>query len=463
MTSSASTPFPLAPQDSPDLPPSPSADVPPFDPESFLSGLDLARRERIAIAVSGGGDSMALLAAADRLRRQGRVPELLALTVDHGLRTGSAAEARAVAAFCAARGIRHRILDWHSAKPSAGISDAARRARHELLASATREAGADVVLTGHTFEDQAETVIMRARRGGGRGEAGIAPATLYDGSVWFVRPLLSTRRAALRGFLRGEGIGWAEDPTNRDTHYERARIRLDAGEREMAAAVAQAHERAREREGSGQAAAALIDTHASRPLPGLIRLDMAFAAGVREPALLALRILLAVVGGRSHLVDASRARALFDRLIASSRLRASLSRCVVERRGGHLYLHRDARDLPRSALTTRPVDWDGRYRILALEQPGNPREIAAAGNAFELAGALDLPPRLARGASAAEPAVFSAGGMEMACESAPYVPMMGPWAAFLPSFDLAPAAAVARLVGAPDVPAAPFARHIRMA
>ncbi|PHP66143.1 tRNA lysidine(34) synthetase TilS [Zhengella mangrovi] len=178
----------------------------------------------LALAVSGGGDSMALLHRVADLR-PGRRDGLLALTVDHRLRPEAAGEARQVADHCARLGIRHRTLAWSGPKPVSGLMEAARLARYRLLADAAAGAGCAAVLTGHTRDDQIETLSMRAGRGAGRGLAGMAPATLYGGRIWFLRPLMAWRRQALRHELADRGLGWLEDPSNADPRYERVRVR----------------------------------------------------------------------------------------------------------------------------------------------------------------------------------------------------------------------------------------------
>src|SRR5690606_23479740 len=206
-----------------------------------------------------------------------------------------------------------------------------------------------------------ETVTMRLARGEGRGLAGIAPATLYRGGVWFVRPLLATRRQALRMFLKARGIEWIEDPSNRDRRFERSRIRLDLGEEAVPSLLARAREASAAREEAGRRAAAFIAALAEGVAPGLLRLPLADLKGAdRESALYVLRILLAVAGGTPHLPDEERTANLLAQMGEGGR--TTLSRSVVTCRHGYLHFHRELRNLPRVPLSEE-VHWDGRYRL----------------------------------------------------------------------------------------------------
>lgn len=200
---------------------------------------DIAEDAASLIAVSGGPDSTALLLLAARWRaRRRRGPRLVALTVDHGLRPQAAAEARAVKALAARLKLAHRTVRWRGAKPTTGLQEAAREARYRLLAAAARREGARAILTAHTLEDQAETVLFRLARGSGlSGLAAMrrvtpldpdghpAPAAAGAGGLVLVRPLLGVSRARLLATLAAADIGFADDPTNRDPRFARPRWR----------------------------------------------------------------------------------------------------------------------------------------------------------------------------------------------------------------------------------------------
>jgi tRNA(Ile)-lysidine synthase len=187
---------------------------------------DLSAAPALVLAVSGGPDSIALMWLAARWRRAARKgPRLVAVTVDHGLRAAAAREAREVKRLANSLDLPHRTLRWTGAKPRTGLPAAARDARYRLLARAARATGATHVLTAHTRDDQAETLLMRMSRGSGiAGLAAMAPQTQRDG-VMLARPLLQISKARLLATLRKAKIGFADDPTNRDTRFTRPRLR----------------------------------------------------------------------------------------------------------------------------------------------------------------------------------------------------------------------------------------------
>ena len=184
------------------------------------------RLPALVLAVSGGPDSVALLWLAARWRKSLKNgPDLLAVTVDHGLRSAAAREAREVKRLASSLGIAHRTLTWRGAKPKTGVPQAAREARYELLARAARSASAVAVVTAHTQDDQAETVLMRLSRGSGiTGLAGMPVQTEREG-VALLRPFLDLPKARLIATLDRAKVGYADDPTNRDPAYTRPRLR----------------------------------------------------------------------------------------------------------------------------------------------------------------------------------------------------------------------------------------------
>ncbi len=191
-----------------------------LDPSALMQRISGA--EHLALAVSGGSDSMALLRLVAAWR-QGISTTVL--TVDHGLRPDSAIEARQVAAWCSGLGLPHVTLAWEGEKPTTGLQAKARAARYDLMTGWCRANAVAWLLTAHTMDDQAETVLMRlARTTSFDSLAGIPEVGVWKG-VRLFRPLLGEKRQTLRGYLRGLGQLWIDDPSNGDERFERVRIR----------------------------------------------------------------------------------------------------------------------------------------------------------------------------------------------------------------------------------------------
>jgi tRNA(Ile)-lysidine synthase len=190
----------------------------------------LLRPGTLVLAVSGGPDSTALLLLMARWRRAlKRGPKLIAVTVDHGLRRASASEARAVKRLARRLGVPHRTVRWTGKKPATGLQEAARNARYRLLAAEAKSAKASAIVTAHTLDDQAETLLLRMGRGSGVSGLGAmareSPPPVNGEGLVLVRPLLELPKARLIATLAHAKIEFADDASNRDPRFTRARLR----------------------------------------------------------------------------------------------------------------------------------------------------------------------------------------------------------------------------------------------
>ncbi|WP_447728040.1 tRNA lysidine(34) synthetase TilS [Sphingomonas koreensis] len=185
------------------------------------AGERLPEDGSIALAVSGGTDSMAMLLLA-AAAFPGRVA---AATVDHGLRPKAAAEAAMVAEACALLGVPHATLVPAGPIAGASIQRRAREARYAALTGWAQASGASALLTAHHADDQAETLLMRLNRASGvAGLSGIRPWR-FEGNTLLLRPLLPWRRSTLREIVRATGMRWVDDPSNADPRHDRTRFR----------------------------------------------------------------------------------------------------------------------------------------------------------------------------------------------------------------------------------------------
>ena len=173
--------------------------------------------------MSGGPDSTALMAAAAALDS---VATIYVATIDHGLRPEAGAEAATVARLAEAIGFSHRTLTWRGPKPLRGVQATARSARYALLATYAESIGAGLVITGHTRDDQAETVLMRLLAGSGpAGLAGMRPERSLTPSVRLARPFLAIAKVQLVDYCERRGFAFLCDPSNADERFARARLR----------------------------------------------------------------------------------------------------------------------------------------------------------------------------------------------------------------------------------------------
>lgn len=314
---------------------------------AFDARLDRDSRRPIAVAFSGGGDSLALLLIADEWAREHH-RDLVVLHVDHGLR----AESRAWAATCgevAARLARpFEVLPWTGDKPTTGLPAAARAARHALLAEAARRHGAAVIVMGHTADDRAEGAAMR--------EAGSttpdprawtpSPAWPEGRGVFLLRPLLGARRADLRAWLQARGETWIDDPANADTRFARVRARM-----------------------AGPA----------QPPPGPEREPVRLAGQVREEAgvltaardifrdpqgarLLAMACVCA--GGGSRLPGRARVERLLSAVRAEGPVTATLAGARIEAQGRDIRIFRETGEWRRGGQRVADGVWDGRWELV---------------------------------------------------------------------------------------------------
>ncbi len=335
----------------------------------FRRGLGPARKEPLGLAVSGGGDSLALLHLAVEAGC-----DVAVATVDHGLRPGSAAEAAAVGATCAALGVPHDILTW-TWDGTGNLQDAARRGRIALLSGWARARGRRVVALGHTQDDVAETFLMRLARDAGVDGLAAMAARREVAGITFLRPLLGASRADLRAWLLRRGFAWAEDPSNDDPRFDRVRARravaamaeVGAGAAEIAALAAKMAEvRAALEAATADAAARLVRIDA-----GDVILDSAGLAAL--PAEIRRRLLLAAMvwvasaeyGPRGAEVERFVAAALAGRPATLAGCRTSHARYA----GGRMRITREARAVAATACPVGEV-WDGRWRVSGPDSNG---------------------------------------------------------------------------------------------
>jgi tRNA(Ile)-lysidine synthase len=332
-----------------------AAKAPPVTPEEAAALLaPLAQYTHVALAVSGGPDSLALLHLASRVaarwrEERGGGPDLTVLTVDHALRQGSRAEAEMVARASADLGLPHAILTWeHGDAADTGVQEKARAARYHLMTAYAHAHGIQAIVTAHHLDDQAETFLMRLKRGSGLdGLAAIPERSTWDG-VTILRPLLDVPKARLVATLEEQGIAYASDPSNADPRFERARMRAatDALAElgltpEMLALTARRLRRARE--ALDHAADTFLADHSKMHADHAVIDQDALLAAPQEIALRALARIIEAVGGSEEPVRLAKLEALCAALSEHPNTTQTLGHCRIEPKGRRLAIFREQR------------------------------------------------------------------------------------------------------------------------
>jgi tRNA(Ile)-lysidine synthase len=319
---------------------------------ALFAGLENSRG--LILAVSGGPDSTALLVLAARwAKRLKNGPKLVAVTIDHGLRPQAAREAAAVKRLARKLGIAHRTLHWRGRKPKTGLQEAARAARYRLLAQAAASAGYAHILTAHTLDDQAETVLFRLARGSGlMGLAAMAQVSPLpvgaDRMGFLLRPLLHVPKVRLVATLQAAGIGYSEDPSNLDPRFTRSRLRalMPHLAREGLSAHGLSRFAARMRRADATiefAVAAARDALAPEPWPerGPVKFDTGGFASL--PAEVAVRLLGRAIArtGSEGPVELAKLESLYAAMRqTASRLRRTLAGSLITVHGEWIVVER---------------------------------------------------------------------------------------------------------------------------
>jgi tRNA(Ile)-lysidine synthase len=365
-----------------------AAPITPTEAEALLAPL--WRFPRVALAVSGGPDSVALmqLAARGRETRGGR-RELTVLTVDHGLRPESRAEAEQVGRMAASLGLPHVILTWnHKVAQSGGVQARARVARYDLMAAYCHANDVPALVTAHTLDDQAETFLMRLKRGSGLDGLAAIPERGDWAGIVVLRPLLDVPKARLLATLDAAGIAFVSDPSNVDPRFERARVRgranaLAALSLTPEALALAARRLRRARQALESVAQEFLAANSEISEAGYALIDRAALEAVpHEIALRALAQLIGAVGGGETPVQLAKLEHLLAALLEDPAKAHTLGRCRLEPCAGRVGVFREVRGqgLPEARLSPgERLLWDNRFTVELGAAESKPVVVKALG------------------------------------------------------------------------------------
>ena len=367
----------------PDALPKSSMQTPPqsdLSAEKFAACLyqawPTALPRRLALAVSGGGDSMALLYLAaewaTKARQNHSNHELVVLTVDHGLRADAYMECCYVAKQAERVGCSARILRLDSPfSLRGGLQSAARQLRYQLLERTCLKMGIFMLLTAHHLEDRAETFLLRLERRSGVDGLAVLPDCMGGGDLRLVRPFLSLHRAELRAYLRAHGHFWFDDPANQDERFARTRIRaclpiLNRFGLTAKILAKDADRMIQQRRRWAGAASALLEKKDGVYSQGWAFLSHATIARAQYEHLTRIvSFLLRAIGGNIYAPRRAKLDKLYEALQARQNFCRSLCSCLIEKQSQGIYFYREYARIssPCSVVPGEKLLWDQRFNI----------------------------------------------------------------------------------------------------
>lgn len=301
--------------------------------------LPLKNQLKIAISLSGGCDSTALVFLVNEILKQTHW-QLFCITIDHRLREDSTKEANQVSELMKQYGINHIIISWNGEKPKSNIQEKARIARYKLLTDFCNDNNIDYLLTAHQKNDQAENFIIRSEHGSGLyGLSGIPKVTEFN-QTKIIRPLLEFSREELQDFLIAKNIAWIEDPSNENEKFARVRARKFLNERpeliDKLAYISKNLNNAKES----------IEYLLKRSIDELVEINqdasidlLGFNQLPQEIKFRMLAQILQIIGKESKMARGERIERLIDKLATGQEFKAAtLAKCLIRRKNNHIII-----------------------------------------------------------------------------------------------------------------------------
>ena len=321
----------------------------------------------IAIAVSGGGDSIALTYFAHEWAKSNG-GQVTVLTVDHGLRPDSRSEAERVGGWINALGMTHQILSWQGEKPKSRIQAMARDARYRLMDKWCKDNGVLHLLVAHNENDQAETYLMRKEHGSGPDGLAAMSQILELSHCRLLRPLLAENTQNLRQFLTDQKAEWVEDPSNQNPIFERVRMRLRIKDEKISCldSATAAAQFGNSRLRNSWALSALIASGVQLSPLGFAHVNLSVLTNASTDDVMRLfaRVLM-TVGGRSYAPNRTQLEFLVGKLLNYNASSVTGGGCqIIHKRDGFL-VTREKRGLPLPVVVApkETIHWDHRFKM----------------------------------------------------------------------------------------------------